>query len=81
MFAGSVALIDSQDLPFGLEIGAPVTVTLSTQTTSVTTGGGFITSFTASGTGEIRGVIVPEPSTLILAAIGLLAHLLRRRRT
>jgi hypothetical protein len=79
VFAGSVAAIDSQDLPFGLEIGSPVTVTLSTQTDSVTTFGGFVESFTASGTGEIRGILVPEPSTLVLAALALLAHGRRRR--
>jgi len=82
VFSGSVASIDSQDLPFGLEIGAPVTVTLSTQTSSVTIGGGFVTSFTASGTGEIRGAVVPEPSALSLAVVaffGLLARSRRRR--
>ena len=80
VFAGSVATIDSQDLPLGLEIGSPVTVTLSMQTDSVTTLGGFVDSFTASGTGEILGFLVPEPSTVVLASLAILGLLARRRR-
>ncbi len=69
--AGSVASIDGQSLPFGLVIGDPVQLSFSTRVNSSSESGGFITSFTASGTGEITGVaVVPEPTSLGLLALG-----------
>lgn len=71
-FGGSIAGLVSQSLPFGLTIEEPISVSFSTQINagSLVTSGGTVDQFTASGTGEIVGV--PEPSTVILAALGVL---------
>ncbi|REK18340.1 MAG: PEP-CTERM sorting domain-containing protein [Planctomycetota bacterium] len=83
-FGGSVAAIAGQSLPFGLVIGEPVSVSFSTQILpgTLVTAGGFVEEFSASGTGEIRGV--PEPASIVLAAAGAFALagiVWRRRRT
>lgn len=72
VFVGAVASVGAQALPFGLEIGDPITVTLSTQASSVTSSGGFLTGFTSWGTGEVVGVLIPEPSTLLLGGLAML---------
>ena len=74
VFAGAFASIDSQDLPYGLVIGEPVTLSFSAQVdpTSVTSSGGFLTGFTASGTGEVQGAVVPVPAALWLFGSGLI---------
>ncbi len=65
--------INSQNLPFGLTIGDPVTFSFSSQVSSATYDlSGKILSFVSSGTAEIVGVAVPEPSTLILLGVGLI---------
>lgn len=83
-FGAAVAASNSQNLPFSLEIGDPVTLSFSAQVSpgTKTSAGGFITGFGATGTGEIRGELVPEPSTFVLAGMGALAMSLvaRRRR-
>lgn len=81
-FGAAVADIGGQDLPLNLVVGDPVTVSFSAQVTSRTTGGGFITSFRAGGTGEIRATLIPEPTSVALLTFGLLAGMLglRRRR-
>ena len=83
VFAGSVASISEQSLPLGLIIGDPVTVSFSTQVDqgTLTDDETYVTGFTSSGTGEVRGQLIPEPSTLALlcmAACGLLAYTRRR---
>ena len=65
--------INSQNLPFGLTIGDPVTFSFSSQISTATyKTNGELNSFLSSGTAEIVGVAVPEPSTLILLGVGLI---------
>lgn len=80
VFGGAVAAVNSQNLPYGLQIGDPVTVSFSSQVTSKTAAGGFVTSFLADGTGEINGELVPEPATCLLAVLGLAGAMAGRRR-
>jgi hypothetical protein len=83
VFGGAVADIGAQLLPYGLVIGDPVTVSFSSQVDNgtKTSAGGLVTSFLASGTGEVSGVYVPEPATCVLAALGLAGVLAGRRRS
>lgn len=82
VFGGAVAAIDAQNLPFGLQITDPITVSFSTQVDlgSKTESMGIVTSFTASGTGEVMGTYVPEPTSCLLATMGLVASCVFRRR-
>lgn len=81
-FGAAVSDTFLQNLPFSLVIGDPVTVSFSAQIIpgTRTVGGGLVTGFAASGTGEIRGPLVPEPSSCVLAAVGLLTAASMRRR-
>lgn len=85
VFAGAFASIDDQDLPYGLVIGQPVTFSFSTQIDagSLTASGGFLTGFTASGTGEVQGALVPVPAAVWLFGSGLigLVGIARRKKT
>lgn len=80
-FGGAVATAFSQNLPYDLVIGDPVTVSFSAQIDpgSRTTDGGFVTGFTASGTGEYQGTVVPTPGAVALMALGVPAVIRRRR--
>lgn len=80
MFAGSVGSIVSQDLPFGLEIADPVTVSFNLQGAS-TESGGFLTGFTGAGTGVLTApmAVVPEPATVAVLGLAGVAGLLARR--
>jgi hypothetical protein len=85
--AGLAASVPAQDLPFGLVIddNDPISIVFSsTNLTNVTSAGGFLTGFNASGTGSISGTLVPEPSSIALAGfglIGLVAAWRKRRST
>jgi hypothetical protein len=81
-FGAALASIDDQDLPFGLIAGEPVTVSFSAQIVpgSETTLLGFVNGFLAGGTGEIQAPAIPEPTTAILVAMGVLAIAAAGRR-
>jgi hypothetical protein len=80
-FGAAVSDVFAQNLPFGLVAGEPVTVSFSAQLVSGsrTTSGGFVTGFRASGTGQYNAPVVPEPTTCVLAACGLVALAVRRK--
>ena len=81
VFGASIADSYVQNLPFGLTLTGPVTVSFSAQIDpdSITSAGGFITGFSAGGTGELRAV--PGPGAMLLLGLGALAVPgLRRRR-
>ncbi len=81
-FGATVSSSFSQLLPDGLVIGDPVTVSFSAQVVpgTITSSGAFITGFEAGGTGEIRGPLVPEPTSVALTMISGLAALAFSRR-
>ncbi len=80
-FGAAVADSFAQNLPYGLMVGDPLTVSFSAQIDpgTLTSAGGFITGFRASGTGEYRGQFIPTPGSLALMALGVPAVIRRRR--
>jgi|GEM_PF-631779 len=83
LFGAAIVENYTQNLPFGLEIGDPVSVSFSTKVDEgsiVPPVGEFVTDFTSWGTGEVVGTFVPEPSSCVLGAIGLAASCACRRR-
>lgn len=78
---GLATLIAGQALPFGLQIGKPIEVTLAfLGLANLTDNGQRLTGFTATGAGEVVGHSVPEPAALALFAIGLARVATRMRR-
>ncbi|MCL4219783.1 MAG: hypothetical protein KJZ65_00295 [Phycisphaerales bacterium] len=80
-FGAAVADSFAQNLPYGLIVGQPLTVSFSAQIDpgTLTSAGGFITGFHASGTGEFRGLEIPTPGSIALVALGVPAVIRRRR--
>jgi hypothetical protein len=80
-FGAAVSDVFAQNLPNGLVMGDPVTVTFSAQVVpgTLTNNGVNVTGFDLFGTGSIQGPAVPEPGACLLAAMGLVAGLARRR--
>lgn len=80
-FGAAVSGVFAQNLPFGLVAGDPITVSFSAQVKpgTLTSTGGFVTGFGAGGTGELNAPLVPEPTTCLLAACGLMALAVRRK--
>ena len=78
-FGATISPTYVQNLPFGLIITGPVTLSFSAQvdTGSITSAGGFITGFNAIGTGEYSAI--PAPATGLLLALGALVGVRRRR--
>ena len=73
VFAATVGGVSAQSLPYGLEVGQQLGVSFQTQVSpaSLTTSGGIVTGFTASGTGDVRGAAVPEPTCLVLWTLAI----------
>ena len=73
VFAATVGGVSAQSLPYGLEVGQHLGVSFQTQVSpaSLTTSGGIVTGFTASGTGDVRGAAVPEPTCLVLWTLAI----------
>lgn len=74
-FGAAISNTFAQNLPFGLVIGAPITVSFNAQIVpgTKTDNGLEITGFAASGAGVVRGANVPEPTACLMAAMGVLA--------
>ncbi|MGL4514031.1 MAG: hypothetical protein ACRCT8_13150 [Lacipirellulaceae bacterium] len=72
-FGATVAGVDGQQLPAGLELGSPATLsfsaTIGLQTSS---SNGRVSTFRATGSGEIVGDQIPEPTTAGLGLLGLM---------
>lgn len=79
IFGGTIGVSNAQNLPFGLQTGDPITFSFSSRIdpNSLTSSGGFITGFEASGTGEYSDI--PAPASAALLALGAAAGLRRRR--
>jgi hypothetical protein len=81
-FGAAVTDVFFENLPFNLDIEDPITVSFSAQIVAgtKTDNGTDITGFDAAGTGEITGpgTQIPEPSSCVLAALGLLVGLAYR---
>jgi hypothetical protein len=78
----SAADVLGQALPIDGELGGDISVSFSTQilNSSLTSSGGYVTGFVASGTGEIEGGLIPEPSSIALVLGGLMVCLVGIRR-
>jgi len=81
---GVASSLSNQNLPFGLVLDASQTISIafsSSALSNVTSVGAFLTGFRSSGTGNVRGTLIPEPSALalVLVAAGSVLTVFRRR--
>lgn len=81
VFGGAVATSSAQNLPFGLQVADPVTVSISAQVipNTITTDDGFTTGFEAFGTGEFSANAIPTPASAAVLGLGAIAAVRRRR--
>lgn len=81
-FGAAISNIFAQNLPFVPLLDEPVTVSFNVNIVpgTLTASGGFVTGFEASGSGSVQGPAVPEPSTCLLASLGLMTLFTRRGR-
>ena len=82
--SGSIWSVETQALPFGLTIGMPITFSFETLINgepTTDTSGQYVTGFSASGSGDVTGQSVPEPGSVLLLGLGLVAsrRAVRRR--
>jgi hypothetical protein len=82
---GVASSLANQNLPFGLVIDGsqPISIAFSSSAMSnVTSAGGFLTGFRSSGTGNVRGTLIPEPAALalVMLAVGSVLTVSRRGR-
>jgi hypothetical protein len=80
ILGAGLATIAEQDLPFGLQIGDPVTFSFSSTNFSTTNDGTKLTSFTSAGGGTVTGSLVPVPAAVWLFGSGLLGLVVIARR-
>jgi hypothetical protein len=85
--SGVASSLPAQNLPFLLEIDENEQISFvfsSTSLSNVTSAGGIVTGFQARGTAQVdaQGIVVPEPSSAVLAVLGMvgLGWAARRRR-
>jgi len=82
LLAGGAAEVLGQLLPIDGGYGDVVAVSFSTNISTITDDGSYLTSFTAQGAGEIEGgwdESVPEPASITLLLCGLASVLCWRR--
>ena len=81
VFLAGVGMTNAASLPGGLQPSNPMTVSFSTQVSSLVDDGQVIESFVAGGTGEVVSDPAPEPAALTLVALacGLVTGVVRRR--
>jgi hypothetical protein len=85
LLGAAVSDVFAQNLPFGLVVDEPLTVSFSATVVpgTLTEFSGFIDGFSATGIGEISeqgAAVIPEPAAALLLALGCGALLAQRRR-
>ena len=81
VFLAGLGTTSAESLPGGLHTSNPISVSFSTQVSSMVDNGQVVESFVALGSGEVVSDTTPEPATLTLLALacGLACGLARQR--